>query len=142
MWQIRKLGEIWKKLSYLMESVTSVIAAYNLLSKEIQRVTLNLLPFKVRRDRSLLEQHGFDKEIDSFILIENQKIYLKSSAALRVCRNLNGLWKLLTILRILPAPFRDFFYDVVAKNRYKWFGKKESCMLPTKEMKKRFLELK
>ncbi|MEH7252865.1 thiol-disulfide oxidoreductase DCC family protein [Neobacillus niacini] len=90
--------------------------------------------------QSLLELHGYDKEIDSFILIENQRIYLKSSAALRVCRNLNGLWKLLTILRILPAPFRDFFYDVVAKNRYKWFGKKESCMLPTKEMKKRFLD--
>ena len=61
--------------------------------------------------QSLLELHGYDKEIDSFILIENQKIYFKSSAALRVCRNLNGLWKLLTILRILPAPFRDFFYD-------------------------------
>jgi len=89
--------------------------------------------------QSLLELHGYDKEIDSFILIENQKIYFKSSAALMVCRNLNGLWKLLTILRILPAPFRDFFYDVVANNRYKWFGKKESCMLPTKEMKKRFL---
>ncbi|MEH7113920.1 thiol-disulfide oxidoreductase DCC family protein [Neobacillus niacini] len=90
--------------------------------------------------RSLLKQYGFDKEIDSFILIENQRIYLKSSAALRVCRNLNGMWKLLTILRILPAPFRDFFYDIVAKNRYKWFGKKESCMIPTKEMKKRFLD--
>jgi predicted DCC family thiol-disulfide oxidoreductase YuxK len=90
--------------------------------------------------RSLLKQFGVDKEIDSFILIENQRIYLKSSAALRVCRNLNGIWKLLTILRILPAPFRDFFYDIVAKNRYKWFGKIESCMIPTKEMKKRFLD--
>lgn len=89
--------------------------------------------------RSLLKQYGVDKEIDSFILIEHQRIYLKSSAALRVCRNLNGLWKLLTILRILPSPFRDFFYDIIAKNRYKWFGKKESCMIPTKEMKKRFL---
>ena len=90
--------------------------------------------------RSLLEQYNFNKEIDSFILIENQKIYSKSSAALRVCTNLNGLWKLLTILRILPVPLRDFFYDLVAENRYKWFGKKESCMIPTKEMKKRFLE--
>ncbi|SDN40721.1 thiol-disulfide oxidoreductase DCC family protein [Bacillus sp. OK048] len=92
------------------------------------------------KGQSLLKQYGYDKEFDSFILIENQRIYSKSSAALMICRNLTGLWKLLNILRILPAPFRDFFYDVVAKNRYKWFGKKESCMLPTKEMKKRFLE--
>jgi predicted DCC family thiol-disulfide oxidoreductase YuxK len=90
--------------------------------------------------QSLLEQHGFNKEIDSFFLIENQRIYSKSSAALRVCRNLNGFWKVLSILRILPPSFRDFFYDIVARNRYKWFGKKESCMLPTKEMKKRFLD--
>ena len=90
--------------------------------------------------QSLLEQHGFNKEIDSFVLIENQRIYSKSSAALRVCRNLNGFWKVFSILRILPPSFRDFFYDIVAKNRYKWFGKKESCMLPTKEMKKRFLD--
>ena len=81
-----------------------------------------------------------NKEIDSFVLIENQIIYSKSSAALRVCRSLNGLWKVFTTLRFLPVSFRDFFYDIVAKNRYKWFGKKESCMLPTKEMKKRFLD--
>src|SRR4051794_23064029 len=90
--------------------------------------------------QSLLEQHGFDNEIDSFVLIDNQKLYSKSSAALRVCRNLNGFWKIFAILRFLPASFRDFFYDVVAKNRYKWFGRQESCMLPTKEMKKRFLD--
>lgn len=90
--------------------------------------------------QKLLKQYGFDKEIDSFVLIENQRIYSKSSAALRVCRNLNGFWKVFSILRILPPSFRDFFYDIVAKNRYKWFGKKESCMLPTKEMKKRFLD--
>jgi predicted DCC family thiol-disulfide oxidoreductase YuxK len=88
----------------------------------------------------LLEQHGFHNGVDSFVLIENQRIYFKSSAALKVCRNLNGIWKVFSILRILPPVFRDFFYDIVAKNRYNWFGKKESCMIPTNEMKKRFLE--
>ena len=90
--------------------------------------------------QKLLKQYGFEKEIDSFVLIENQIIYSKSTAALRVCKSLNGLWKVFATLRFLPVSFRDFFYDIVAKNRYKWFGKKESCMLPTKEMKKRFLD--
>jgi predicted DCC family thiol-disulfide oxidoreductase YuxK len=88
----------------------------------------------------LLKQYGVSKQIDSLILIEKQKVYIKSSAALRICRKLDGFWKYLTILRVLPPFFRNFLYDVVAKNRYHWFGKRDSCMLPTAELKKRFLD--
>lgn len=88
----------------------------------------------------LLNQYGISKEIDSIIVIENEKVYIKSSAALRICSRLNGIWRYLSILRVLPPFIRNFVYDMVAKNRYKWFGKKESCMLPTSEMKKRFLK--
>ena len=90
--------------------------------------------------QKLVKQYGIPKGIESIIYIENDKVYIKSSAALRISRKLNGYWRYLTILSILPSSFRDFFYDVIAKNRYKWFGKKESCMLPTKETKKRFLD--
>jgi predicted DCC family thiol-disulfide oxidoreductase YuxK len=90
--------------------------------------------------QKLLKQYGFSSELNSFVLIENDKVYVKSGAALHVCRNLIGAWKLLTILRIIPPFIRDFFYDIVANNRYKWFGKKESCMLPSAEWKKRFLD--
>jgi predicted DCC family thiol-disulfide oxidoreductase YuxK len=90
--------------------------------------------------QKLVEQYGIPKGIESIIYIENDKVYIKSSAALRISRKLNGYWRYLTILSILPSSFRDFIYDVIAKNRYKWFGKKESCLLPTKETRKRFLD--
>ncbi len=88
----------------------------------------------------LLKQYEVSKQIDSLIVIEKQKVYIKSSAALQISRKLNGFWRYISILRILPPLFRDFLYDLVAKNRYNWFGKRESCMLPTAEMKKRFLD--
>ncbi|MGE8207168.1 thiol-disulfide oxidoreductase DCC family protein [Heyndrickxia sp. NPDC080065] len=90
--------------------------------------------------KKLLREHGIHDEIDSFVLIEDNTYYIKSSAALRMCKNLQGLWRLLYLFLIIPPPIRDFFYDLIAKNRYKWFGIRESCMLPTKEERDRFLE--
>lgn len=76
---------------------------------------------------------------NSLILIENNKVYQRSTAALKVARRLNGLWPLLYSFIILPRFIRDAVYNYVAKNRYKWYGKKESCWLPTAELKGRFL---
>jgi predicted DCC family thiol-disulfide oxidoreductase YuxK len=88
----------------------------------------------------LLKKHGISNKIDSIVVIENEKIYIKSDAALHISKYLDGYWKYLILLKVLPAAFRDFLYDIVAKNRYKWFGKKESCMLPALETKARFLD--
>jgi len=96
--------------------------------------------FQNEAGQKLLKRYSLSTELNSFVLIENDKIYIKSSAALRVCRNLKGAWKMLSVLQIIPPILRDFFYDIVAKNRYDWFGKKESCMLPSPEWKKRFLD--
>jgi predicted DCC family thiol-disulfide oxidoreductase YuxK len=90
--------------------------------------------------QKLLTKHGFNTDINSFVLVEDEKVFVKSSAALRVCLRLKGAWKMLSILRFIPPSIRDFFYDIVAKNRYKWFGKKESCMLPSPQWKNRFLD--
>ncbi|MFS0777422.1 thiol-disulfide oxidoreductase DCC family protein [Neobacillus sp. 3P2-tot-E-2] len=90
--------------------------------------------------QQLLKRYGVSKEIDSLIVIEEQKVYIKSKAALQICRKLTGFWRFFSILRVLPPIFRDFLYDMVAKNRYNWFGKSDSCMLPAAEMKKRFLD--
>jgi predicted DCC family thiol-disulfide oxidoreductase YuxK len=90
--------------------------------------------------QSLLKKHHLNNDLNSVVLIENDTVYLKSSAALRVCSKLGGLWPILSIFRILPPFFRDLLYDIAAKNRYKWFGKKESCMLPSPEWKHRFLD--
>ena len=79
-------------------------------------------------------------EVDSILLVDHGKIYQKSSAALRIARKLDGLWPMLFILIIIPPFIRDFVYDIIARNRYRWFGKKESCWLPTPDLKALFLD--
>lgn len=78
-------------------------------------------------------------DFNSFVLIENGKVYQKSTAALRVCRKLSGGWPLLYGFIIVPPFIRNAVYSWIARNRYKWFGKKEACMLPKPEWKERFL---
>lgn len=89
--------------------------------------------------QELLGKYKVPDDVDSMILIENEKVYYKSSAALRISRHLQGVWKLFYAFIILPAPIRNAMYDLIAKNRYKWFGQKESCMLPPPNVRKRFL---
>jgi len=79
-------------------------------------------------------------QLHSVILIDGEKMFQKSDAALEIVKNLNGLWPALAIFKIVPRVLRDWLYDVVAKNRYVWFGKKDSCMIPTPELKSRFIE--
>lgn len=90
--------------------------------------------------QKLLAQYHFPlDELNSFILIENNKAYTRSTGALKVAKKLNGLWPWLYSFIIIPKIFRDSIYDLVGKNRYKWFGKKDACMIPTPELKARFL---
>lgn len=88
----------------------------------------------------LLKEFNIPEILDSIVLIEGQHYYKKSDAAIRIARNFKGLWKHLGLLTILPLPIRDYLYDIIARNRYKWFGKKESCMLPSTDFRSRFLE--
>lgn len=89
--------------------------------------------------KKLLSKYNYPSNINSFVLIENNVLFFKSSAALRVYKNLKGAWKLLYILFIVPKPFRDFFYEIIAKNRNKLFPSKNNCMLLNQEDTKRFL---
>jgi predicted DCC family thiol-disulfide oxidoreductase YuxK len=79
-------------------------------------------------------------QFDSVIFIENDNFYTKSSAALRISKYLDGVISWLTIFMIIPKPLRDLVYSFIAKNRYRWFGKQESCWLPTPALKSKFLE--
>lgn len=79
------------------------------------------------------------KDFDSVILLKNNQLYQKSAAALEIAKHLSGLWKYLSVFTVLPTPFLNFFYDMIAKNRYKIFGKSESCRIPTPERQERFL---
>ena len=78
-------------------------------------------------------------ELKSVILIEGEKIYTQSTAALKITRYLDGAWKLGYAFIIVPQFIRNGFYKIVSKYRYKWFGKKDQCMVPNTELKNRFL---
>lgn len=87
----------------------------------------------------LLAKYGIGDDVDSIVLIESGKVYLHSEAALRIARTLGGILSPLYIFIIVPAPIRDWFYKTFAKFRYRLFGKKEVCMMPTPDIKERFL---
>ncbi|APQ19091.1 thiol-disulfide oxidoreductase DCC family protein [Maribacter hydrothermalis] len=90
--------------------------------------------------KMLLERNIDPMDIDSIILIvPNIAYYTKSTAALEIGKNLKGMRTISSILLWLPESFRDIVYDFIARNRYKWYGKKESCMVPTTELKGKFL---
>jgi predicted DCC family thiol-disulfide oxidoreductase YuxK len=88
-----------------------------------------------------LKELGFDQEdFDSLVLLSGGKVYKKSSAALRIAKKLTGLYPLLFAFIIIPPFIRHALYDLIARNRYKWFGKRETCRMPTPELKARFVE--
>lgn len=91
--------------------------------------------------QEILTYIGIDsKNIDSIVLYEpGVAYYYKSAAAIEIARNLGGFWHFGTVFQIIPTAIRNQLYDYIAKNRYKWYGKKESCMIPTPELRAKFL---
>jgi predicted DCC family thiol-disulfide oxidoreductase YuxK len=79
-------------------------------------------------------------DFNSFIVLEGNKIYTRSTAALRMLRKLGGGWNLFYGFIILPRFLRDAVYNQIARNRYKWYGKRNECMVPTPDLKERFLD--
>ena len=78
---------------------------------------------------------------DSIVLVDDGRLYVRSTAALRIARRLRFPWPILWVFMAVPRPLRDWVYDVIARHRYGWFGKRDSCMVPTKEIRDRFLEM-
>lgn len=79
-------------------------------------------------------------KINSIILIDGENIFTKSSAALRIAKDLRAPFFMFYVFIIIPVFIRNFIYDLIAKNRYKWFGKMESCMIPSNELKSKFFD--
>jgi len=90
--------------------------------------------------RLLAEFNLPSNQLDSVIYIEGKKLYTESTAALKIAKHLKSPWKFAYVFIIVPTPLRNFFYKIIAKNRYKWFGKQSACMIPTPDMKKRFID--
>lgn len=91
--------------------------------------------------KQILEKYKYKQQLDGVIFIESSKLYSKSAAAFRIARYFGGYWNGLQYLSILPVFITDFFYDIISKYRYKWFGKKDTCLLPSKETSSRFLDI-
>ena len=90
--------------------------------------------------KEILIRFGLQEKLKTIVFIENKKVYKRSTAALHICRRLQGAWPLLYGFIIVPPFLRDAVYNLVAKYRYQWFGKKDQCMLPTPALQSKFLE--
>jgi len=115
-------------------------ASINFMIDRDPRSRLRFAPLQSELGQSLLREHGLPPaELDSMVLLSEGKVYRKSSAALRIAQRLKWPWPLLSGFLIVPRLLRDPFYNLVARNRYRWFGRQESCRVPTPELRERFL---
>ena len=97
-------------------------------------------PLQSEIAEKLMLEHGIDKETtDSIVLVESDQAFTHSTAALKIAKNLGGIWSGFYALIIVPKFIRDAFYKLFAKYRYRFFGKKDQCMIPTPEIRERFL---
>jgi predicted DCC family thiol-disulfide oxidoreductase YuxK len=88
----------------------------------------------------LLREHGLPTDdLDSFVLVEGERAWVRSTAGLRVLKMLGLPWSLLWPLILVPPPIRDPLYSWIARNRYRWFGKRDACMVPTADVRSRFV---
>jgi predicted DCC family thiol-disulfide oxidoreductase YuxK len=112
----------------------------NFIIERDKKNIFQFAPLQESAGKSLLQQYQLDtKDLDSIVLIKNKKAYIKSDAALEIAKDLAGLWKILVVFKIIPTFLRDKVYDFIAANRYRIFGKKESCSIPTPELRAKFI---
>ncbi len=109
--------------------------------KHDKSAKFHFAPMQEPAGRALLKQHGLeDIDMSTFVLIKNGKAYLRSTAWMQIVSELDGAWPMLSAFRVVPRFIRDAAYDYVGARRYKWFGKKEMCLIPTPDTKRRFLD--
>lgn len=114
------------KVNFVIKNDTKDIFRFVALQSETGQTILNYL--------------GIDPSIDSIIVYEPGYAYfIKSEAVFRIIKQLSSSVKILLIFNFIPTSIKNIFYDFIAKNRYNWFGKKESCMIPTEEVKRKFI---
>ena len=89
----------------------------------------------------LMKEVGFqNNQLDTIVLIKNKKLFVKTGALIKICELLTGFPRVFIVMKIIPSKIRDYFYDVFSKYRYKLFGKKTECIIPTKEIRMKYLD--
>jgi len=116
-------------------------SAINFIIQRDKKRIFRFAALQSNAGQQLLQQYHFSTtDLNSFVLIFDGNAYKKTDAALHIASLLGGAWKLARVFKILPAPVRDVAYNLIANNRYRWFGKKEHCMIPTPEVRNLFLQ--
>jgi len=114
--------------------------AINFIIKRDPQAIFVFTPMQCDFAQALIEKHGIDNVgFDTFLLVKNDQSYIWTDAAIEIAREFSGGWFLLTGLKVIPRPIRDFFYRLFARNRYFFFGRTEQCRVPTQEIRQRFI---
>jgi len=112
----------------------------NFIIKRDKKNKFLFAPLQSETGKEFLTAHQLSvSDFDSVIVFTEGKIFKRSDAALEVSSQLSFPWPILSIFKIFPAFIRDFFYDFIARNRYRFFGRKDVCMIPTAEVRAKFL---
>ena len=115
-------------------------SSINFIIEHDKKNYFKFAPLQSEIAQTLLKENNLDSpDIDSVILIEDGKAFTHSTAALKISRDLGGIWSVGYVFIVIPKFIRDFFYKLFAKNRYRLFGKKDACMMPTPEIRAKFL---
>lgn len=136
------MQDVTKMPVLLFDGVCNLCAgSVQFIIKRDPEARVKFASLQSEQGKKLLSVHSLPaNQLKSLVFIENGKAYTRSTGALKVARYLNGAWPVLYIFMIIPRFIRDVVYDWVARNRYKWFGEKTECWMPTPALKARFLD--
>lgn len=113
----------------------------NYIIKNDKQDIFRFVAIQSEKGQEIIKYLGINCSVDSIILYEpGFAYYIKSEAVFRIIKHLSSSVRLLLIFNFIPTRIKNIFYDIIAKNRYNWYGKKESCMMPTEEIKRKFIE--
>ncbi|MFH2132978.1 MAG: DCC1-like thiol-disulfide oxidoreductase family protein [bacterium] len=116
-------------------------AGVNFVIKRDPTGVFSFTPMQSDISQKLIKQyHAAAFDFDTFLLIKNGVCYERSDAIMEIMKDLTGYWSILRFFSFVPKPIRDYFYNLVARNRYQLFGKRNHCMVPTQDIRKRFIE--
>ena len=115
-------------------------ASVNFIIRRDRKDLFRFATFQSDAGKEIAKKLGIENIVsDTIILYRHGKIYTRSTAAIIISSKLSGLWPILYIFIVIPPPLRNGVYNLISRNRYKWFGRKENCMMPTKETLEKFI---
>lgn len=115
--------------------------AVNFIIRRDPHALFSFTPMQSEPGKRLTEKYDATMVgVDTLLLIKNGRCYERTDAAIEIAGDLTGLWSMFRVIKILPRSFRDYFYKLFARNRYRLFGRREECMIPSPEVSDRFIE--